>query len=106
MIHTCHWTGCTREVPPAMWGCKQHWFKLPKALRDQIWKEYRPGQEVDKRPSARYVATAVLVQGWIAGNVEIRKDGSIFLTGDLQFDGHTLPVGPDGRLTADGETKP
>lgn len=107
MKHTCHWTGCTREVPPAMWGCSQHWFKLPKTLRDQIWKEYRPGQESDKRPSARYLATAALVQGWIAGKVEIRKDGSVFLTGDLEVGGFTLPVGTDGRLasTADGEVK-
>jgi len=24
-------------VPPKMWGCKKHWFKLPKSLRDKIW---------------------------------------------------------------------
>lgn len=81
-----------------MWGCREHWYKLPKVLRDQIWKEYRPDQEIDKRPSARYIATAALVQGWIAGKVDIRKDGSIFLTGDLQVGEHTVPVGDDGRL--------
>lgn len=98
MKHTCHWTGCAREVPPAMWGCREHWFKLPKVLRDAIWRHYRPGQEVDKRPSDRYLATAALVQNWIAGKVEIRKDGSIFLIGDIEVGGHTLPVGDDGRL--------
>jgi hypothetical protein len=96
--HTCHWTGCTREVPPSMWGCKPHWFKLPKVLRDAIWAAYRPGQEIDKKPSDRYIATAALVQNWIAGKVEIRKDGSIFLTGDIQVGEHTLPVSSDGRL--------
>jgi hypothetical protein len=60
-----------------MWGCREHWFKLPKPLRDAIWREYRPGQEADKRPSKRYVATAMLVQSWIAGDIEIRKDGSV-----------------------------
>lgn len=75
--HACHWPGCERQVPPAMWGCRQHWFKLPKPLRDQIWKEYRPGQEIDGTPSARYLVTAQLVQMWIAGKIEIRKDGSV-----------------------------
>jgi hypothetical protein len=81
-----------------MWGCSAHWFALPKVLRDQIWKEYRPGQELTKTPSDRYIAVAVLVQGWIAGKVQIRKDGSIFLTGDLDVGGHVLPVGDNGRL--------
>ena len=75
--HHCHWTGCTRQVPPAMWGCKEHWFKLPKALRDGIWKEYRPGQEQDGKPSTRYLAMAALVQEWIAGRIRVNKDGSI-----------------------------
>lgn len=75
--HACHWPGCERQVPPAMWGCREHWFKLPKPLRDQIWKEYRPGQEIDGRPSARYLATAQLVQMWIAGKLEIRADGTV-----------------------------
>lgn len=31
--HECHWPDCHTQVPPAMWGCKPHWFKLPKRLR-------------------------------------------------------------------------
>lgn len=75
--HTCHWPGCGKQVPPAMWGCREHWFRLPKSLRDGIWQEYRPGQEQDGRPSVRYVAVAMLVQEWIAGRIEIRADGSV-----------------------------
>ena len=56
MNHECHAHGCTKQVPPALFMCKQHWFALRKPLRDAIWREYRPGQEVDKQPSARYVA--------------------------------------------------
>lgn len=77
--HTCHWTGCPKQVPPAMWGCKEHWFKLPRQLRDLIWREYRPGQEKDGTPSERYLVAAALVQEWIAGRVRINKDGSIDL---------------------------
>lgn len=64
--HHCHWTGCNKLVPPAMWGCTAHWYKLPRALRSKIWRAYRPGQENDKRPSEAYVAVAREVQQWIA----------------------------------------
>ena len=63
--HTCHWPGCETAVPPAMWGCKAHWFKLPKALRDRIWATYRPGQEITKTPSAAYLDAARAGQAWI-----------------------------------------
>jgi len=56
MAHTCHAPGCNRLVPPNMWGCKPHWFALPQKIRDAIWREYRPGQEIDKDPSSRYMA--------------------------------------------------
>lgn len=82
--HTCHWPGCEKQVPPAMLGCKAHWFRLPKPLRDQIWKEYRPGQEASGTPSKRYLIAAALVQGWIAGKVTINADGSIEVHEDLK----------------------
>jgi hypothetical protein len=81
--HTCHWPGCTKAVPPAMWGCKPHWFKLPKPLRDAVWNAYVPGQEISKTPSAKYLAVAALVQGWIAGTVVVHKDGSIQVLEDI-----------------------
>lgn len=65
--HTCHWPGCSTAVPPRMWGCQPHWYRLPKALRDRIWQTYRPGQEISKTPSCDYVAAAREVQEWIAG---------------------------------------
>lgn len=64
--HECHWPGCPRQVPPAMWGCREHWFALPKRLRDAIWRAYRPGQEADRRPSVAYLEAAREVQTWIA----------------------------------------
>jgi hypothetical protein len=63
--HHCHWPGCPKKVPPAMWGCKAHWFKLPLALRNKIWATYAPGQEISKDPSAEYLAVADEVQAWI-----------------------------------------
>jgi hypothetical protein len=64
--HTCHWPGCARQVPPAMWGCKAHWYALPKDLRDEIWRTYRPGQEKTLTPSRDYVEAAHKVRAWIA----------------------------------------
>lgn len=66
MPHTCHWPGCGKNVPPKMWGCSQHWFKLPKRLRDAIWAAYIPGQEITKNPSKEYIKAANAVQKWIA----------------------------------------
>jgi hypothetical protein len=64
--HSCHWPGCPAQVPPAMWGCRGHWFTLPKPIRDDIWRAYRPGQERDMRPSRTYVEAAQAAQEWIA----------------------------------------
>lgn len=63
--HHCHWPGCGKNVPPAMWGCPQHWFKLPLALRNRIWRTYQPGQEADGRPTKEYLDAAKAVQEWI-----------------------------------------
>jgi hypothetical protein len=64
--HHCHWPGCTAQVPPAMWGCKGHWFRLPTILRLRIWATYAPGQEVSGTPSGAYLEAAKQVQAWIA----------------------------------------
>lgn len=63
--HHCHWPGCPRQVPPALWGCTAHWRKLPQALRNKIWATYRIGQEVDLSPSDDYLKVANEVQRWI-----------------------------------------
>lgn len=68
--HTCHWPGCERQVPPAMWGCKSHWFKLPAWLRAKVWRTYEPGQEATMTPSDEYLTVANEVQQWIAENTQ------------------------------------
>lgn len=75
--HVCHWPGCDKPVPPAMWGCKGHWFTLPKALRDRIWATYRRGQEITKTPSPAYMKVALEVQEWIGQfQQNMRNNGS------------------------------
>lgn len=65
--HHCHWPDCPELVPPARWGCRKHWYLLPKELRSKIWFAYKPGQEITKTPSAKYLVVAREVQEWIAG---------------------------------------
>lgn len=64
--HHCHWPGCEKQVPPALWGCKAHWFKLPDDLRRRIWRAYQKGQEETGRPSRDYLEAANDVQACIA----------------------------------------
>ena len=73
--HECHWPGCGKQVPPAMWGCQRHWFALPRELRERIWLAYRPGQEKDATPSREYVQAARDVQAWIAEHLASGADG-------------------------------
>lgn len=63
--HLCHWPGCREEVPARLWGCLSHWQALPRAIRARIWAAYRPGQEIDKRPSTAYAEAAQAAQDWI-----------------------------------------
>jgi capsular polysaccharide biosynthesis protein len=56
MRHTCHAKKCLVEVPPKMFMCKRHWYRLPKRMRDKVWELYVPGQEVTKTPSPEYLA--------------------------------------------------
>ena len=66
MTHHCHWPGCDVEVPPKLWGCRAHWYRLPPVLRRRIWNTYVPGQEISKTPSPAYIDAAHDVQAWIA----------------------------------------
>lgn len=63
--HHCHWPGCTVKVPPMLWGCRKHWYTLPKPIRDRIWATYRPGQETTKDPSAEYLEAANDAREWV-----------------------------------------
>ena len=56
MSHKCHAKGCNVKVSPTIHMCYKHWLHLfPKKIQDDIWKHYRKGQEVDKKPSLEYL---------------------------------------------------
>jgi hypothetical protein len=56
--HTCHATGCKVPVPPKMFLCRRHWFRLPKPMQAEIWDVYVPGQEQRKDPTPEYLEVA------------------------------------------------
>lgn len=62
--HHCHWPSCEKTVAPRLWGCKTHWYTLPKPIRDAIWATYVPGQEIRKDPSEQYIKVAQMAQEW------------------------------------------
>lgn len=42
-MHTCHAIGCKTPVDPSLFMCRAHWFRVPLALRNRVWKEYHNG---------------------------------------------------------------
>lgn len=53
--HTCHAVGCAINVPPKLVMCPKHWRMVPLALQREVWRHYRVGQELDKRPTFEYM---------------------------------------------------
>lgn len=49
-----------------MFACRSHWYRTPKALQTLIWRYYREGQEIDKRPSTSYLAVQQLTVAYLA----------------------------------------
>lgn len=63
--HHCHAIGCEVETNPKMFMCRKHWYKLPKATRDGVWRVYRRGQEIDKEPSEEYIFVTSEARRWL-----------------------------------------
>lgn len=78
MPHTCHATACTKNVPPEMWGCRRHWFMVPKQIRDRIWQHYRAGQEDDWEPSREYLEAAREAVVAVALKEGVEPDTSVY----------------------------
>jgi len=54
-LHLCHARGCGRPIPPRLLMCLRHWRMVPIDIQRRVWKHYRRGQEIDKRPSKEYL---------------------------------------------------
>ena len=55
--HECPAPGCKASIPHHMLFCRQHWFMVPKPLRDEVWRTYR--DEAGSADHRQAVAAAV-----------------------------------------------
>lgn len=78
MAHTCHATNCNISIPPEMFMCRNHWFKLPKLIRNKIWETYRPGQCDDWNISHEYANAAREAVIFIANKEGLIPDTKIY----------------------------
>lgn len=58
----CRVRGCTKQHMPDQLACRSHWFELPKAMRDEIWRLHRNGPE-DEHREACFSALEFLNRG-------------------------------------------
>ena len=65
--HRCHIPGCGVRVKPEMLLCAFHWAKVPKPLKQAVWKTYRPGQCSDKNPSRAWLDAADAAIRYVIG---------------------------------------
>jgi hypothetical protein len=73
-VHRCHVERCITPVPPAMLMCTRHWRLVPYPMQREVWKHYRKGQEVDKRPTKEYLVAANTACNFVRDReLEIRR---------------------------------
>ncbi len=61
--HRCPAPGCERRIKVTLFACLDHWFQLPKDIRDAIWGAYRT------KDTAWHAATAATAQEWWRANL-------------------------------------
>lgn len=79
MYHDCHAIECERQIAPSMLMCRVHWRMVPANLQREVWRTYRKGQEIDKKPSEAYMRAQMaainhvaMLEGHEACDIEAR----------------------------------
>lgn len=65
--HECP-AGCGARVTRDMFACKADWFRLPKVLRDRIWRAYRSGT------AGEHMAAMAAATDWYVQNPRVGVD--------------------------------
>ncbi|AFW96153.1 hypothetical protein ANA_C13491 [Anabaena sp. 90] len=58
--HYCHLPSCCMKVKPQYLMCSSYWKLVPAYLQALVYKNYRQGQEIDKKPSQEYLRVSQL----------------------------------------------
>jgi hypothetical protein len=53
-------------VPLSLWGCREHWYVLPRELRVNIVLTYARGIDDDTHPTPNYIEACRQAREWIA----------------------------------------
>jgi hypothetical protein len=56
--HACPVPGCTETVNRFL--CRRHWARLPKPVRDDVWRTWQSGSGTDSPPFAAAAASALV----------------------------------------------
>jgi hypothetical protein len=80
MSHTCHADGCKVAVSPKLFMCASHWAMVPHPLQREVWKHYRPGQEVDKKPTREYLAVTARARAAVAAQERLNSSATKWIS--------------------------
>jgi hypothetical protein len=40
----CPVSGCSEQIDPSRLMCRDHWYRVPRQLRDLVWATWRSGE--------------------------------------------------------------
>jgi hypothetical protein len=55
----CPVPGCEEKVDRTRLMCRRDWYRVPKRLRDRVWKTWRSGREAGSRQHQEAVLKAI-----------------------------------------------
>jgi hypothetical protein len=87
--HGCHAAGCTKKVPPRLFACRAHWFRLPAVVRAAVLREYRPGQENDKKPTVAYMAVQQYAVAYLAARDGLQEESDQAVVNAIMYEAKT-----------------
>lgn len=41
IYHGCPIKGCPADIPSRLLMCRDHWYLVPRELRDEVWRTHR-----------------------------------------------------------------
>lgn len=41
LTHECPYPECRERIPLRLFACRDHWYALPREIRDDVWSAYR-----------------------------------------------------------------
>lgn len=74
----CPVPGCDERIDRERLMCRRDWYRVPKRLRDQVWRTWRSGREAHSREHQKAVLKAIAaahvarVPGWRRQLVRLR----------------------------------